>query len=340
MRQALILRIPRQNVAYLQRVIISLILLSGVGGDWASAEPQTEFPTDLDAVQRFIEGYHFERDIDRQNALAEFKRIEDLRLLCSSDRATFFYFPTAASSLRGHVTLAVLDTRQTLVVRDEKTWNQLMERIGLLVESPEAAESLVKDFFHLTRIHAAVWEGVDDGVNFIRGVDSIPFKPDDLEHQIERLDLATNFSIEPPAVRSVGLDYEFKGVSWQPYDGAVDEHVLHVARDGTIKYERRPLAYPYGDYHGGCMVPLDSGPPMRALEQLGRHEASASRLLVARYLAMIAQSRFVLYQGFIERNDDQILHLLRDLQLDTDARVRLEGFGAMDALGKDRAEER
>ncbi len=287
-------------------------------------------------MTRFVTSYHFETDNDRQYALAEVKRIDDLHLLASSDRVSFFHFPTSASSLRGYVAIAALITGDVVEIKDEKAWNKVISKISLQIETPEEAEALAKDFLHLIRISDAVWEGLADGANFIRGVDDIPFKPDDLEHQVEKLDLTLDFDIRPPSILPDDAGFVFRGVSWQPYDGAVDEYVLQIAPDGSVTYKRQGLAYPYGDYHGGCVFPLDSGPPMKVLEQLGRYRGSEASILVAKYLAMIAQSNFLLYKGFIDSNRDAITCLLGDLQLDTDPRVRLAAIAASDALQSSR----
>jgi hypothetical protein len=320
------------KVSLARGLVFSLFLLLGSSEIRGEAQRSPEYPSVQDAVRCFVTSYHFETDIDRQNALAEVKQIDDLRLLASSDRVSFYHFPTAASSLRGYAAIAALISGDVVEVRDERAWNKVVAKINLQIQTPEEAEALVKDFLHLIRITDAVWEGIADGVNFIRGVDDIPFKSDDLEHQVEKLDLTLNSDIRPPSIQPDGVGYVFRGVSWRPYDGAVDEHVLQVEPDGSVTYKHQTLAYPYGDYHAGCVVPLDSGPPMKVLERLGRHGGSEASILVAKYLTMIAQSNFLLYKGFIDRNRDAITCLLGDLQLDTDSRVRLAAIAALDAL--------
>ncbi len=288
---------------------------------------------------RFISGYHFERDIDRQNALSELKRIEDLHVLGSQDQVAFFCFPTAAGSLRGYVSLAAFMSGEVVAVADEAAWNKIVAKLDLVVDTPGTAEALVKDFLHLTRIHAAVWEGVTDGVNLIRGVDDIPFKPDNLEHQVEKLDLTLDYDLRPPSVQPENLGYLFHGFSWQPYDGALDEHILHVRRDAAVSYERRNLAYPYGDYQGGCVFPLDSGPPMKVLERLARRQEVEPRLTVIKYLVMIDHSEFVLYKHFVDDNRKTIHCLLEDLTLDADPSVKLSALAALDSLTSERHSE-
>ena len=121
------------NVPRSRWLVVALLLLFGSAGVRAASEPRPAYPSEQDGVVRFITNYRFERDIDRQYALSDFKRIDDFHMLGSSDRASFYYFPTAAGSLRGYVSLAALVTGDVVAVDDEKAWNRVIAEMNFEV---------------------------------------------------------------------------------------------------------------------------------------------------------------------------------------------------------------
>ncbi len=176
---------------------------------------------DAEAIGRYLEGRPFERPYDREYAMIEMKPIERFHYLDRFPRLRFYVFPTQASSLRGHMALAVTGAGEVHAVGEEDGFNRMIRTEPVHIADPAAAEDLARDSLRLRFIHAEVWDGVEDGVNIIDGVDDIPFTDGDPEHEVERLDLELQDRLRPVAVEALEDHFVFQAYSWAPFDGSI-----------------------------------------------------------------------------------------------------------------------
>jgi len=240
--------------------------------------------------------YGFSHDIDRTHALSMVKPVDALHYLDGvPHNLRFYFFPTSASSLTGHVAIAVDPLGQVTKVSDPVGFNEAVQTLSLRITSAEDAMSLARDFLLLTNIHWYYWEGESGGVNQISKVDDIPFT-DDIEGRVERRILERRNHLAPAECTPSAAGFEYRFFSWRPDEGAVYRHLVTVSHRGSVEHERQRLVYAYGKYTTGCSFPLDGGPEAEELAALVTGDDPEATELVVDYVLMLATSKHHLYE--------------------------------------------
>jgi len=186
----------------------------------------------------------------------------------------------------------------------------------------------------LVHIHAEVWEGVKGGVKIVNSPDEIPFKPGNVEHEVEKLDLELNHDIQAPSVSADRSGFAFRAFSWAPFSGSVVEQKVVVHPDGTVEDRAATIVDAYGNYSVGCEFPLDFGPSPEVLAKLASRPEVRARRAVAEYLKVLVGSEFILHQDLVKDHRQELRVLAEALSRDPDAGVAAQAAAALAAITK------
>mgnify|MGYP003575775742 CR=1 FL=1 len=253
--------------------------------------------SDRQAIADYLtHGYPFEQDFHRIYALSQVKRIDALKFLADYEfQVRFYVFPTAPSTLAGHVAISVDHLGAVMKVSEEQGLNSVLGSLALKIKSTEDAVSLARDFLLLTNVHSFYWEGEPGGVNIISSISDIPFD-EDPEGSLERIILSRKNEITPPTCEAGHSGFAYRFFSWRPDEGALYDHRMSISPSGAIHHDEKRLSWAYGKYTTGCEFPLDFGPNAEELASLISSGDPETSELVVDYILMIARSNHHLYE--------------------------------------------